>query len=548
MSTSPDEERYFPTPRTNTLGARITHAAIGTAEQDYLVTPNSICERHSRYVHKRPTLDRTASLSTTSRFDGDNTTSPTSYPLNKQVDLDAEDITKGEYDYDPLWEVVRSQLEGPDRPDSTPKFQRMAPKRSPSTSLPGSPQKTKTKRSDKGLPNPMLPPTLPSSPTAGSPTSVAGSVNTFSSTGTKTQSGDSLSRQSVSKQKAILNAYGIDIAGSGRSMVSAFTHFDTQKPPDNMTRTEWYQEKYKHAPCDMWSELPVNEKLLKRVAKIFKTAIYDDQVNEAKLTALLSEFIFRDDKIKPDESGENGTKRVMHQMVTVTQAEHVGTLRIPPRVDPLGPSFSFACHSDFTYFNTTAAISEKYRSYTKYYFPVAEKRSTTLPYLTVEVKKDTKDRGVAERQMVAFTAPQLNTRLAFYHMTRKNLGKPVSNDHWARFSYYGMTVCASEAKLFKCDPKPLNSQGEWTGMTAKWLSTFDITDPSQLKRLADWFNEIVSFGLGVVLTDFQRDLALTIHQSDGGEDTEILTLDEVAKYSDDRAFPRDIRHDTPASS
>jgi len=274
--------------------------------------------------------------------------------------------------------------------------------------------------------------------------------------------------------------------------VRSSAHFAVGEPTGN--RAEYYTQKRKAPESPIWLE--PSDAFVTQFILVY-TAMQREAVVEAEYATYAKETILKTDPQTLDPAAPRAW-RTRRMIEMVAKPDETFWL-MPPVVRDTSTSgeligtYTFDLRPDCSYWISTKAINENYRSYIGQWCYVW-KRVITWPYLTVEFKRDEPAIECAQRQVMAAGSLALYNRFLLMKKRVEVSGEPWCDRDTSRVRHYGLTMTGALFTVW-CLLPTFKPGFVWSGCEMIRVEEGTCTEAPDVRKLIDWLNEIHCWGL-----------------------------------------------------
>ena len=319
------------------------------------------------------------------------------------------------------------------------------------------------------------------------------------------------------------------------SMVQANLHFKTEKPGGS--RRDYYIQKRKAVDTSIWLE--ADEKFVTDVVREYRCMQAED-MNEAEFATWGKTHLFKNEPRALTMTEQRCWKpeRTLELVAKPSEKKIDNNWHPPPLVGDFPPGTDTAWHDytfdlrpDCCYWLSLRAFNPAYMTQVGNHAHVVKKR-ITLPYMTIEFKKDDFDDVVAENQVAAASSVALYNRFRL-----KDKALRVSGMEWTAqklnfIQHYCITMKGSTYAVWLGTPI-VKQEFRWDGCKLNRIFKGDLTIAEGVRDLVDWVNEIHSWALTVYGPRAEHDIKVCINPKESGFRVSDIAIALQAEEPDD---------------
>ena len=342
----------------------------------------------------------------------------------------------------------------------------------------------------------------------------------------------------------VLTPRNITMAEIETSMVQANLHFKTEKPGG--IRRDYYIQKRTVVNTSIWLE--ADEKFVTDVQREYRCMQAED-MNEAEFATWGKTHLFKNEPRALTMTEQRCWKpeRMLELVAKPSKKKIDNNWHPPPLVGdiPLGTDtawhdYAFDLRADCCYWLSLQAFNPAYMTQVGNHAHVVKKR-ITLPYMTIEFKKDDFDDVVAENHVAAASSVAIYNRFRLKEKALRVSGMEWTSQKLNSIQHYCITMKGSTYALWLGTPI-VTKEFRWDGCKLSRIFKGDLTVAEGVRDLVDWVNEIHCWALTVYGPRAEHDIKVCINPKESGFRVSDIAMALQAEEPDDSLLGEAIDH------
>lgn len=344
--------------------------------------------------------------------------------------------------------------------------------------------------------------------------------------------------------RRVLTPRNITMAEMETSMVQANLHFKTEKPSG--IRRDYYIQKRQAVNTSIWLE--ADEKFVTDVVREYRCMQAED-MNEAEFATWGKTHLFKNEPRALTMTEQRCWKpeRMLELVAKPSEKKIDNNWHPPPLVGDLSPGtdtawhdYAFDLRADCCYWLSLQAFNPAYMTQVGNHAHVIKKR-ITLPYMTIEFKKDDFDDVVAENQVAAASSVALYNRFRLKEKALRVSGMEWTLQKLNLIQHYCITMKGSTYAIWLGTPT-VTREFRWDGCKLNHIFKGDLTTIEGVRDLVDWVNEIHCWALTVYGPRAEHDIKVCINPKESGFRVSDIAMALQAEQPDDSILGKATDH------
>ena len=344
--------------------------------------------------------------------------------------------------------------------------------------------------------------------------------------------------------RRVLMPRNIIMAEMETSMVQANLHFKTEKPDG--FRRDYYIQKRKAVNTSIWLE--ADEKFVTDVVREYR-CIQAEDMSEAEFATWGKTHLFKNEPRALTMTEQRCWKpeRMLELVAKPSEKKIDNNWHPPPLVGdfPLGTDtawheYAFDLRADCCYWLSLQAFNPAYMTQVGNHTYVVKKR-ITLPYMTIEFKKDDSDDFVAENQVAAASSVAMYNRFRLKEKALRVSGMQWTSQKLHSIQHYCITMKGSTFAIWLGTPI-VTENFRWDGCRLNRIFKGDLINAEGVRDLVDWVNEIHCWALTVYGPRAEHDIKVCIDPKESGFRVSDIAMALQAEELDDSMPGEAIDH------
>lgn len=299
----------------------------------------------------------------------------------------------------------------------------------------------------------------------------------------------------------VLNPRGIHIDTHESKTESAFEHFKSVEPPPGSNVARHYTQLSGLRSSTLWVNPTVDviQSIHSNYSEMHQSvpsALCEPEWVDDAVKFLLKSEPRRKLQPRPGSPSQWLPIRMREESF---RPHDGGVWDIPPIIHadvPVDPTFSFNVQPDCSYWIWTGGFRPEINGKLTSLASVRFRRSL-CPYLTIEVKKDTRNSSKGRQQIAVAASTALYNRWRLRESYLWKTGRPFGREHFSDVRHYGLLLAGVRFEIWCLRPHNNTSSystNSWTGCDMKRVYSGDLDTSTGIKDCINWINEIHCWG------------------------------------------------------